>query len=47
MTIQQQIKNRIKKLKERYDTLKIGKDGLLKLREEADVAESVYNSNAI
>lgn len=47
MAIQQQIKNRIKKLKERYDSLKIGKDGLLKLLEEAEVAESVYNSNAI
>ena len=47
MAIQQQIKDRIKKLKERYDALKIGKDGLLKLLEEAEVAESVYNSNAI
>lgn len=47
MTIQKQIKDRIKELKERYESLKIGKDGLLKLLEEAEVAESVYNSNAI
>lgn len=47
MTIQKQLKDRIKKLKERYDSLKIGKDKLLKLLEEAEVAESVFNSNAI
>jgi Fic family protein len=47
MAIQQQIKNRIKELKEHYNSLKIGKDGLLKLLEEAEVSESVYNSNAI
>jgi len=47
MIIQQQTKNRLKKLKERYNSLKKGKDNLLKLIEEAEVAESVYNSNAI
>lgn len=47
MAIQQQIKDRIKELKERYDSLKTGKDALLKLLDEAEVAESVYNSNAI
>lgn len=47
MIIQQQIKSRIKRLKDRYDSLKAGKDELLKLLEEAEVAESVYNSNAI
>ena len=47
MVIQKQIKDRIKELKERYDSLKIGKDELLRLLEEAEVAESVYNSNAI
>jgi len=47
MVIQQQIKNRLKELKESYNSLKVGKDGLLKLLEEAEVAESVYNSNAI
>ena len=34
-------------LKKRFDTLKIGKDSLLDLLEEVEVAESVYNSNAI
>lgn len=47
MVIQQQIKNRIKELKNHYDFLKVGKDELLKLIEEAEVAELVYNSNAI
>jgi len=47
MVIQQQIKDRLKELKESYNSLKVGKDGLLKLLEEAEVAESVYNSNAI
>ncbi|MEI6296542.1 MAG: Fic family protein [bacterium] len=47
MVIQQKIKDRIKKLKERYDTLKVDKGDLLKLLDEAEVAESVYNSNAI
>lgn len=47
MTIQKQLKDRIKELKERYDSLKIGKDELLKLLEEVEVAESVFNSNAI
>ncbi len=47
MVIQQQIKDRLKELKERYNSLKDGKDELLKLIEEAEVAESVYNSNAI
>lgn len=47
MAIQQQVKDRIKGLKERFDSLKTGKDTLLKLLDEAEVAESVYNSNAI
>ena len=47
MTIQKQLKDRIKELRGRYDSLKIGKEGLLKLLEEAEVAESVFNSNAI
>jgi len=47
MIIQQQLKNRLKELKDKYNLLKIGKDDLLKLIEEAEVAESVYNSNAI
>lgn len=47
IAIQQQIKDRIKELKETFDTLKHGKEDLLKLIDEAEVAESVYNSNAI
>ncbi len=47
MAIQKQIKDRIKVLKENYDSLKNGKGNLLKLLDESEVAESVYNSNAI
>ena len=47
MVIQQQIKDRLKELKDRYNSLRTGKEDLLKLIEEAEVAESVYNSNAI
>lgn len=42
-----QIKNRIKDLKSEYDRLRNGKDALLKLIDEAELPESVYNSNAI
>lgn len=38
---------RIKTLKAEYDRLKIGKESLLKLIDEAEIPESVYNSNAI
>lgn len=41
------IQKRLKSLKEEYDHLKIGKDSLLKLIDEAEIPESVYNSNAI
>ena len=41
------IKVSIKKLKDTYDQLKVGKESLLRLIEEAEVPESVYNSNAI
>lgn len=41
------VKKRIKSLKEEYDRLKIGKESLLQLIDEAEIAESVYNSNAI
>ena len=39
--------NRIKELKTEFDTLKVGKTSLLTLIDEAEIAESVYNSNAI
>lgn len=41
------IQKRIKILKKEYDSLKIGKESLLKLIDEAEIPESVYNSNAI
>ena len=34
-------------LKERFDALKPGKDSLLTIIEDVELAESVYNSNAI
>ncbi len=41
------IQERIKSLKQEYNRLKIGKDSLLKIIDEAEIPESVYNSNAI
>lgn len=38
---------RIEILKKEYDHLKIDKDSLLKIIDEAEIPESVYNSNAI
>jgi Fic family protein len=38
---------KIEKLKERYLSLAEGKDNLLKIIDEAEIAEAVYNSNAI
>lgn len=40
-------KELIKNLKEEYDRLRIGKDSLLQIIEEAEIPEMVYNSNAI
>src|SRR3989338_5883348 len=39
--------NKINSLRERYYKASIGKDALIKLIAEAEVAELVYNSNAI
>lgn len=47
MATSQPIKNRIEKLKREYDGLNIGRDSLLKIIDEVEIAESVYNSNAI
>ncbi|MEK7092039.1 MAG: Fic family protein [Patescibacteria group bacterium] len=47
MATLQPTKDRIKILKEEYDRLRIGKESLLKIIDEAEIAESVYNSNAI
>ena len=40
-------RDRIKELKAEYDSLRKGKDSLLKLIDEAELSESVFNSNAI
>jgi len=47
MATSQPTKDRIRILKEDYDHLRIGKEALLKIIDEAEIAESVYNSNAI
>src|SRR3989338_4106266 len=47
MASPQPIKKRIKALKAEYDFLKTGKEALLAMIDEVEVAESVYNSNAI
>lgn len=39
--------NTISRLRERYYTVSVGKQSLIKLLSEAEVAEQVYNSNAI
>src|SRR3989339_71134 len=39
--------NKVNSLRERYYKAVIGKDALIKLIAEAEVAEQVYNSNAI
>lgn len=41
------IKERIRTLKEEYDRLKVNKSALLQIIDEAEIPESVYNSNAI
>ena len=47
MAITKPIRDRIKALKAEYDALRKGKESLLVLIDEAEVPESVYNSNAI
>lgn len=47
MATNKQIKDRIKSLKEEYDQLRGGRESLLNMIDEAEVPESVYNSNAI
>jgi Fic family protein len=41
------VKNHLNILKKEYETLRSGKESLLRLIEEAEIPESVYNSNAI
>ncbi|MBU4142821.1 Fic family protein, partial [Patescibacteria group bacterium] len=47
MAITNPIKKRIQALKSEYDTLRKSKESLLVILDEAEVPESVYNSNAI
>jgi len=47
MSISKPIRNRLRDLKKEFDVLKKGKESLLDLIDEAEVPESVYNSNAI
>ena len=41
------VKNEIKNLKAEYDQLRKGKESLLKIIDESELSESVFNSNAI
>jgi Uncharacterized conserved protein len=47
MTTTIPIKNKIKVLKTEYDRLRVGKKSLLKIIDESELSESVFNSNAI
>ncbi|HAV11757.1 MAG TPA: cell filamentation protein Fic [Candidatus Moranbacteria bacterium] len=47
MAITNPIKKRIQELKNEFDSLRKGKEALLVMIDEAEVPESVYNSNAI
>lgn len=47
MSSSSQMISKIKTLKHTYDHLKINKDPLLQIIDEAEIPESVYNSNAI
>lgn len=47
MAITKPLKDRLTALKSEYDTLRKGKESLLVMIDEAEVPESVYNSNAI
>ena len=47
MPVTNPVKKRIQELKNEYDKLRKGKESLLALIDEAEIPESVYNSNAI
>lgn len=47
MAITKPSRNRIQSLKSEFDTLRKGKESLLSIIDDAEVSESVYNSNAI
>ena len=47
MATTQPVKDRIQALKGEYDALRVGKESLLVILDEAEIPENVYNSNAI
>jgi len=47
MAIQRQLRERIQSLQKAFQSLRVGKEALLTMIDEVEVAESVYNSNAI
>lgn len=47
MATNNQLKNKLQALKKQYDLLRISKKSLLQMIDEAEIAEAVYNSNAI
>lgn len=47
MATNKQVRDRIRSLKQEFDELKAGKEALLVVIDEAELPESVYNSNAI
>src|SRR5260370_800360 len=47
MAITKPLRNRIQALKSEFDTLRKSKESLLNMIDDAEIAESVYNSNAI
>src|SRR3989338_6324693 len=47
MASSKQVKQRMRELKKEFDQLKVGKESLLAIIDEAELPEAVYNSNAI
>ena len=47
MAITKPLQKRIELLKAQYDSLRHGKESLLRMIDEAEIPEGVYNSNAI
>lgn len=47
MATNKQVRDRLKLLKKEFDELRIGKDALLAIIDDAELPEAVYNSNAI
>lgn len=47
MSTPNSIKQRIKTLRQEYEKLRMGKESLLQILDEAEISEVVYNSNAI